>query len=104
MFFVEVTIVLLLILLAWFWSVSMKYRDIGLLLVSKACIEEGVQLLDESIVCTKMSFHRQSMGHWAVQRVYQFDFSEDGENRRRGAIHLLGSEMTFLSLGHRAVH
>ncbi|NBS16056.1 MAG: DUF3301 domain-containing protein [Gammaproteobacteria bacterium] len=104
MFTVEVTIVFLLMLIAWFWSVSMKSREIGLHLVKKACVDEGVQLLDESIVCTKLSFHRQRTGQWAIQRVYQFDFSEDGLNRRRGAIHLLGSELTFLSLGLRAVH
>ncbi|MEI7934937.1 MAG: DUF3301 domain-containing protein [Chlorobiaceae bacterium] len=99
----EVIIVLLLIFLAWFWNISMKSREIGLFLVKKACDEEGLQLLDESIVCTRMSLHRQSFGRWAVQRVYQFDFSEDGLNRRPGAIHLMGAEIIFLSLGLRAV-
>ena len=88
---------------AWFWHDNHRAREAGIRAVRQACEEEGLQLLDETISLTSMKPARNDDGRIVWRRVYQFEFSETGENRRRGSVHLLAQQVAMLNLGLRLV-
>lgn len=97
----ELIIVLLILGLGWLWYGSMSAREAGVRAVRAACAAEGLQLLDETIAIARLRPGRDRSGRLCLFRVYQFDYSETGENRRSGVVHLLGRDVVFLSLGFR---
>lgn len=97
----ESTIVLLLLAISWLWYDSMGAREAGVKAVRTACAAEGLQLLDETIAITRLRPGRDRAGRFCWFRAYQFDYSETGENRRSGVVHLLGRDVVFLNLGLR---
>ncbi len=99
----EIAILIIIGTVVWFWFDSLKTREAGTRAVRRACDEEGLQLLDESISVISVKPARNEYGRLVLQRVYQFEFSETGENRRRGSVHLLGQQVVMLNLGLRLV-
>ncbi|MCX7111216.1 MAG: DUF3301 domain-containing protein [Proteobacteria bacterium] len=99
----EIASLIIIALVAWFWSDSLRARETGVKAVRRACEEEGLQLLDETISLFSMKPGRNDYGRMVLRRVYQFEFSDTGENRRRGSVHLLGQQVVLLNVGLRLV-
>lgn len=97
----EKLIILSIALIAWFWFDSLKAREIGIQAVRDACEAEGLQLLDETISLVNVKPARNERGRWFWRRVYQFEYSDTGDNRRRGSVHLLGCRVVLLNVGLR---
>lgn len=100
---VEIVIVLLILGLGWFWHDSMRARETGVRAVRAACAAEGLQLLDETIAIARLRPRRDRSGQLSWLRVYQFEYSDTGDNRRPGSVQLLGNHVTLLNLGPRRV-
>lgn len=99
----ELTLLLIMGAAAWFWSDSFRAREAGIEAVRTACAEEGVQLLDETISLIRLGVQRNERGRLSLARVYEFEYTDTGNNRRRGRVHLLGAKVTLLTLGPRLV-
>ena len=99
----EIAILIIIGTVVWFWFDSLKSREAGIRTVRQACEEEGLQLLDETISVIHMKPARNEYGRLVLLRVYQFEFSDTGENRRRGSLHLMGQQVVMLNLGLRLV-
>jgi hypothetical protein len=69
--------------------------------VRKTCEAEGLQLLDETISLFNMKPARNDSGRLVLRRVFQFEFSDTGDNRRRGSVHVLGGKVVLLNVGLR---
>ena len=82
----------------WFWLDSLKAREIGMAAAHQACAAEGVQLLDETVVGALPRFGRDAGGRLRLRRVFSFEFSDTGNNRRRGSVTLLAHEVELLHL------
>lgn len=82
--------------LIWFWLDSLKAREIGVRAAQAACAEEGLQFLDESVVGRLEGFGRDDAGHLRLRRSYLFEYSDTGDNRRRGSVSLLGQQIVLL--------
>ena len=96
----------LLLLLAlggglWFWLDSLKAREIGIAAARAACAEEGWQFLDESVAGRGVRLARDDDGQLRLRRIYAFEYSDTGDNRRQGSVTLLGDEIELLSLRPR---
>ena len=89
--------------LVWLWFDSSKAREAGTLAVRKACEIEGLQLLDETIALASMRPERNAEGWLSWRRRYQFEYSDTGDNRRRGSVELYGQRVTMINEGLRAV-
>jgi len=63
-----------------------------------ACARYGVQLLDETVAFTRLRLARDAQGRLRLRRTYAFEFSETGDNRRHGAIVILGARLEDLQL------
>lgn len=90
---------LALVLLAggfWLWLDTLKAREAGVRAAQRACAEEGLQFLDETVVGASWRFARDAAGQLKLRRVYDFEYSDTGDNRRSGSVTLLGSEVEYL--------
>lgn len=98
MSFVELAALLLICLVAWFWFDSLKAREAGIAAARTACEREGVQLLDDTVASRSLRLGRDENGRMAVQRAYDFEYSDSGFDRYRGSVVLLGREVVMLDL------
>ncbi len=82
----------------WFWYDSLRARERAVGLGRQACERERLQFLDETVLCTRTRPARSADGRVRLRRMYRFEFSDDGMNRRAGHLVLLGSELESLEL------
>jgi hypothetical protein len=101
MFNLEVIGLFILGCLAWFWFDSLKTREAGVRAVRAACESEGLQLLDETIAIVGIQPVRNPHGRIVLSRTYTFEYSDSGDNRRLGRLHLMGTQVEILNLGSR---
>jgi Protein of unknown function (DUF3301) len=87
-----------LVVLAWLWFDSMRARERALAAGARACVRERLQFLDETVECVSLRPARDENGHVALRRVYRFEFSDNGDNRRAGSIVMLGGEVESLTM------
>ncbi len=95
---IELLTLLIFIAGAWFWTDSMRAREAALDAGRRACTAEGVQLLDWTVMLRQTRLGRDDEGRLRVKRVYEFEFSDTGNNRIKGSITLLGQELLALNL------
>jgi len=88
-------------LLAWLWHDSLQARDAGVREARTACSDEGLQLLDDTVAIRSLRFARDDGGRLRLQRVYGFEYSDTGDNRREGSVTLLGHDVVMVSLRAR---
>lgn len=97
----EIISLILLLGLAMLWFDSVQVRAKAIREVKEVCAIEGVQLLDESVSISKLTLDRDDDGHARIRRVYVFDYSDTGDNRRRGSIVMLGDTVQVVNIGLR---
>lgn len=88
---------------AWFWYDSAKVREAGVEAVREACRMEDLQLLDDTVAASGLSLARNDEGQLALRRGYTFEYSDTGDNRRRGSVVLLGQDVIMINVGLRVV-
>ena len=93
------TISLLVLLAAvWFWLDSFKAREAAIRAARAACDAEYLLLLDDTVALGSLRPQRDEQGRLRLRRVYHFEYSDTGDNRRNGYATLLGSELLMLHL------
>lgn len=83
---------------AWLWIDSLRAREHAVAAGRAACVRYGVQLLDETVSFTRLRLARDDAGRLRLRRTYTFEFSDTGNNRRDGAIVMLGARLEDLQL------
>lgn len=86
---------------AWFWLDSLRTRDAAVRAARAACTGEGLQLLDDTVAIATARPARDDEGRLMLRRTYGFEYSDTGDNRRRGSVTLLGDRVVVLNLGPR---
>jgi hypothetical protein len=76
-----------------FWIDSLRARERAVAAGRRACERSGLQLLDETVSGASTRLARNEDGQLRIRRVFVFEFSDTGNNRRRGSITLLGAEV-----------
>ncbi|MEI2623015.1 MAG: DUF3301 domain-containing protein [Giesbergeria sp.] len=93
------TISLFVLLAAgWFWFDSFQAREAGMRAARAACEAEDLLLLDDTVALGSLRPARDDEGRLRLRRVYHFEYSDTGDNRRDGQVTLLGSELLTLHL------
>ena len=82
----------------WLWVDSLRAREHAVAAGREACKRYGVQLLDETVSFARLRVARDEEGRLRLRRTYTFEFSETGDNRRHGAIVMLGARLEDLRL------
>ena len=88
---------------AWLWLDSLKARDAGIAAARAACQSEDLQLLDDTVAISSLRLARNDDGRLLLRRVYDFEYSDTGDNRRNGSVVMLGHRVVVLNLGLRLV-
>ena len=81
-----------------FWVDSLRARERALAAGRAACERNGLQFLDETVAGAGLRFARNEDGELRIRRVFAFEFSDTGDNRRQGSIVMLGGELQDLQL------
>jgi len=80
------------------WADSLRARERAVVAGREACRRYGVQLLDDTVAIVRLRLARDDEGRLRLRRTYAFEFSETGDNRRHGAIVMLGAQLEDLQL------
>jgi hypothetical protein len=92
----ELLVLALLGAAVWLWLDSLKAREIGVAAAQAACADEGLQFLDDTVAIRSLRLVRDDDGRLRLRRVYGFEYSDTGDNRRPGTVTLLGQRVELL--------
>lgn len=81
-----------------FWLDSLRARERAVRAGRAACKRYDLQFLDDTVSFTRLRLRRDEEGQLRIARTYTFEFSDTGNNRRHGAIVMLGGELEDLHL------
>jgi hypothetical protein len=96
--FTGIVLLATLAALAWFWFDSLRARELALRTGARACADINVQFLDQSVSVDQLRLGRDARGQLQLRRVFSFDFSDNGADRRRGKIVILGQYVQSITL------
>ena len=99
----EILSLAVLAAVGWLWLDSLKARDAAVAAARRACSSEDLQFLDDTVAIAGFALARDGEGALALRRTYAFEFSDTGDNRRRGSVVMLGHRVLLLNVGLRAV-
>jgi len=83
---------------AYLWVDSLRAREHALAAGRAACARYGLQFLDDTVAFARLRLGRDEGGRLRLRRTYVFEFSDTGDNRRQGAIVMLGAQLEDLQL------
>jgi hypothetical protein len=86
------------------WMDSLRVRERAVAAGQAACARYGLQFLDETVAIARLRLARDGEGRLRLQRHYVFEFSDTGDNRREGAIVMLGAQVEALQLEPYRLH
>jgi hypothetical protein len=95
----EIAGILMLGGLAWLWFDSLKAREAAIDAARAACASEGLLLLDATVSISSLKPARDGDGRLRLQRAYDFEYSDTGNNRLRGSVVLVGHRVVLLNVG-----
>jgi hypothetical protein len=88
--------------IALFWHSSLAAREVANRVAAETCTNANVQMLDGTVAIHRLKLVRGGDAPLAWQRIYVFDYTEDGFSRRRGFVVLTGDTLDSVGLGPRA--
>jgi uncharacterized protein DUF3301 len=97
----EISLLLIAAAVAWLWLDSLRAREAAVAAAREACAVEGLMLLDDTVAISAIRLARDEDGHVKLQRAYEFEFSDTGDNRRKGSVVLVGRRVVLFNVGLR---
>ena len=97
----EILAIFFLVAGAWLWLDSLKAREAAVRAARAACASEGLMLLDDTVAISGLKLARNEQGRIHLQRAYDFEYSNSGDNRLTGSVLLLGHQVIMLNVGLR---
>jgi hypothetical protein len=98
MSFIDVSALLLLTTGAWLWLDSLRARETAIRATKAACNSENLLLLDDTVAISRIRLSRNDDGAMQLHRVYGFEYSDTGDNRRTGTVVILGDSVLVINL------
>ena len=95
----EIASILVIGGLAWLWFDSLKAREAAIHAARAVCVAEGLMLLDATVAISGLKPARDEDGRLKLQRAYDFEYSDNGNNRLKGSVVLLGDRVVILNVG-----
>lgn len=94
----ETVAIVLIAVGALLWADSLRARERAVKAGRSACERYDLQFLDDTVAFARLRLARDEEGQLRIARTYTFEFSDTGNNRRHGAIVMLGGEIRDLQL------
>jgi hypothetical protein len=80
------------------WIDSLRARERAVQAGRSACERYALQFLDDTVSFARLRLARDEEGQLRISRTYLFEFSDTGNNRRHGAIVMLGGDLQDVQL------
>jgi hypothetical protein len=84
------------------WS-NLKAREAANAAIRDTCQAERLLFLDDTVGLESVWFARDENGRLRMRRVYGFEFSDTGHDRRRGTVTMFGDTVSTVNVGPRLV-
>jgi hypothetical protein len=81
-----------------FWWQSDKIKSVALQVVTQHCKQQGLQLLDQTMVLSGLWPIRADSGTLSLRRRYAFEFTSTGQERYKGSVELQGRQLSHFAL------
>jgi hypothetical protein len=94
----EVAAIIAIVAGTLLWADSLRAREKAVAAGRSACQRYDLLFLDDTVSFTRIRLARNENGELRIARTYTFEFSDTGNNRRQGAIVMLGGELQDLHL------
>jgi hypothetical protein len=95
----EILSLLVLAGAGWFLWDSLKARETANAAIRPACEAQQLLFLDDTVALESIWPRRDAEGRMQLRRIYGFEYSDTGNNRRKGSITLLGSTVHAIDVG-----
>jgi len=89
----EIFLLITAIAAAWFWLDSIAVRETAINTGRDLADRYDLQLLDETVACTRLRMGRNSRGRIQLMRTYDFEVSANGSDRLECNLVLLGNQL-----------
>lgn len=97
----EIALLVALAAGVWLWLDSLKARELAVNAARKACEAESLLFLDDTVAIGSIRLRRDDDGQVQLQRTYDFEYSDTGNNRLRGSVMMLGKRVLLINIGVR---
>jgi hypothetical protein len=87
--------------LAWLWYDSLKAREAAVRAAREVCAAEALMLLDDTVAIASLKPARDENGRLTLQRAYDFEYSDTGNNRLKGSVVMQGHRVVLFNVGLR---
>jgi hypothetical protein len=94
----EIAVLLLIGGAVFLWIDSLRARERAVAAGRAACRRYDLQFLDDTVSFARLRLARDEEGQLRIARTYTFEFSDTGNNRRHGAVMMLGARVQDLQL------
>lgn len=96
--FSDILWILLIAFAIWLWSDGLRARERAIRVARRACEAADVQLLDDTVALARIRPARNGEGRMTLARLYRFEFSMMGDERRSGYVAMLGARVDHAQL------
>jgi len=87
----------------WFVLDSLKVRETANAAMRAACRKDGLLFLDDTVALESVWPARADDGHLVLRRIFAFEYSDTGHDRRKGNITMVGNDVAELHIGPRSL-
>ena len=88
----------LIVGIIWYWLNSVSAYEIAYKEAKSACQRLELQFLDDTLDVIKLRLCRHPHGYMQVCRVYEFEFSSDGNSRYKGYVTVSGKKYESIDM------
>ncbi len=89
----EFILLIFIVCIILFWFNTLSARELAIQHGFSLAERCNLQLLDETVACTKLRIARNSKGHATFQRTFVFEVSANGADRMPCHLVLLGKQL-----------
>ncbi|MCK5809586.1 MAG: DUF3301 domain-containing protein [Cocleimonas sp.] len=86
----SILVLLFLAFLVWFWFDSVRAKEKAMVASAHACQQIQAQFLDQTASLKSIKLSRSKQGRTILERTYNFDFSQNREERYQGRVVIRG--------------
>ena len=94
----SLSLLILLALITWWWFDTQRSQESAKTICKQICQQFNLQLLDDTITLIQIRWQWDSRYFLRLKRIYEFEFSDSGNNRQLGWIMMRGTVMEILEL------
>ena len=85
----------------WLWYDSLNAREKAIAAAKSSCAADDLLLLDATVAIAQLGVGRDDDGVLRLRRVYDFEYSDSGDDRHAGNVVMLGSRVLVINVGAR---